>query len=35
MLQPKQAHGFDVHGIRELIDTANPFHLIPARLEGL
>lgn len=35
MLQPKQAHGLNMNRIRELVDTADPFHLIPARLEGL
>lgn len=35
MLQPKQAHSLNMNRIRELVDTADPFHLIPARLEGL
>ena len=35
MFQPKQAHGLNMNRIRELVDTADPFHLVPARLEGL
>ena len=35
MFQPKHAHGFNMHRIRELVDAADPLHLVPARLERL